>query len=83
MIPDRIYAEAMSAGYIPIPMKDGKPQWQKDALSPGFWQALGRTLGWTMDERVRVDRFNAHEFLDLILTGSDTEKFWDEILSTL
>lgn len=47
-------------------------------LDPTFWQSLGKALGW----EARDDwQQNAHRFYDLILTGGDTKKFWDELLT--
>ena len=57
------------------------------ALDPSFWQSLGKTLGWEKcaegcegDCKVGVWKKKARRFYDLILTGGDTEKFWDELL---
>lgn len=59
-------------------------------LDPKFWQALGKALGWDDGEIERVGyadgrypwmwQFIAHQFYDLILTGGDTNKFWEELL---
>lgn len=64
---------------------------QEIALDPSFWQSLGKVLVWEKmcDPYCRfencVDCANwlpkAHRFYDLILTGGDTEKFWEELLS--
>lgn len=58
------------------------------ALSPTFWQALGKALRW--DEEVtssnfKIDSMSGWEhyalwFTHLILNDSNTESFWAEIL---
>lgn len=64
------------------------------ALDPTFWQALGKALGWNEFEakeswknyatgevlKVGRDHREAHAFYDLILTGGDTEAYWNELL---
>jgi len=61
------------------------------ALDPTFWQALGKALGWDerttdfdVDEFYMTDvqewEFNAHWFAHIVLTGGDTEAFWNDIL---
>lgn len=66
------------------------------ALERAFWQALEKELEWPLysdgdgfwgfvrgeDEYAQglSWRTKAHQFLNLILTGGDTQKFWDEIL---
>ena len=55
------------------------------ALDPTFWQALGKALGWGdshSDALGRAEwRLNAWRFYDLIFSGGDTEKFWQELLA--
>lgn len=63
--------------------------WEEIVLTPAFWQALGKSLGWGHDHYhlpggmhisgVR-SRYEAHRFYDLILQGKDTEAFWYELL---
>lgn len=58
------------------------------ALDPTFWQALGKALGWldvtATKKHVCPDccewMKHAQEFYDLILTGHDTEKFWNDLI---
>jgi hypothetical protein len=45
-------------------------------LDPSFWQALEKSL-----KEKHLWRMWAHDFYDLILTGADTEKFWNELLT--
>ena len=61
------------------------------ALDPLFWQALGKALRWAKQvqsviswhkNEVPTWQNRAHRFYDLILTGGDTEKFWEEILKS-
>lgn len=63
------------------------------ALDATFWQALGKALGWgdywynDPETHVKVNLQKpwldyAHRFCDLIYTGGDTEKFWDELLKS-
>lgn len=62
-------------------------QFERIALDPLFWQALGKALGWH-DGYVEFAamgfsnewKLTAHRFYDLILTGGDTEAYWKEIL---
>jgi hypothetical protein len=67
--------------------------WQTIALDPTFWQALGKALGWNglilelipdADRGKIIDPNEWHghalDFYDLILTGGDTEAFWNELL---
>jgi hypothetical protein len=60
--------------------------WQEIALTPSFWQALGKALGWGESELhagsisegtkpVGWWRLHAGSFFDLILTGGDTTHF--------
>lgn len=84
----------MSTGYRPLPRKDAKPQWEKDAFSSTFWQSLGKALGWKECVRgcfkgghdycggfhVPMWKAKAREFYDLILQGEDTQAFWDDLL---
>lgn len=58
------------------------------ALDPFFWRALGKVLEWRIVGPTKKDNdhnpewyYQALEFYDLILTGGDTKKFWEEILS--
>lgn len=66
--------------------------WQEIVLDLSFWQALGKTLGWTkwgeFDEEYKKNsdpqwQYNAHRFYDLILTNGDTTAFWKDILTNL
>jgi hypothetical protein len=61
-------------------------------LDPLFWQALGKALGWkkakgnmsyALNEIVGIPAWQtyAHDYFDLLLIGSDTEKFWKELLN--
>lgn len=68
---------------------DRERRWQEIALDPTFWQALGKSCGWGkcaqgyhihICEALNRWQREAHRFYDLILTGGDTEKFWEEIL---
>lgn len=69
--------------------------WHMVVLDPTFWQALGKSLGWRKagirspsQGRMKDGKWfddewfiNAHRLYDLILTGGDTEKFWNELLN--
>jgi hypothetical protein len=56
-------------------------------LDPQFWQCLGEAMGWA--EKITTTsadsgnhwQIKAHEFLDVILDGGNTEKFWKNLLS--
>lgn len=60
------------------------------AMSPVFWQALGKACGWpdehsnvsANDWREQGQQGRAHQYFDLILTGGNQEKFWEELLNT-
>lgn len=64
-------------------------------LDPLFWQALGKALGWspgTIWRRIEMSDVKlmqveaegwlvkALTYYELLLTGRDTEKFWEELL---
>jgi hypothetical protein len=57
---------------------------------PLFWQALGKALGWPKVSAYPRESDNEHEtwrvtaiaFYDLILTGGDTDAYWNDILPT-
>lgn len=59
----------------------------KTLLNPLFWQALGKVKGWkTLTPKGMVIdevKVAAHECYDLILTGGDTDAFWEEIDPTV
>lgn len=96
MIPDKAFDLALEGGYSRVTLNDRK-NWQKHALNPAFFQALGKALGWSGDwgiseyrgrdnvegrlRRVNSPEYHAHRFCDLILTGGDTQKFWDELIN--
>lgn len=57
------------------------------ALDPSFWSALGKAFGWekgidTYPYKNIAPFEKAHKFYDLILTGGDTDSFWQEVLQT-
>lgn len=62
--------------------------WQTLALDPSFWQSLGKVLGWKeIGGKPSGSYFenytwlgHAHRFYDLILTGGDTDSFWQDLL---
>jgi hypothetical protein len=59
-------------------------------LRPEFWQALGKALGWddgdhtdegyAFSEYYWMWQYKAHKYFDLLLTGGETEKFWQDLL---
>lgn len=59
----------------------------KVILDPLFWQALGKALGWgttTASNNFGYKnswQYYAHQYINLILTGGDTDKFWKELLN--
>lgn len=57
---------------------------EKIALDPSFWQALGKALGWRLEDdkwsSPRHWRKFVHRFLDVVLTSGDTDGFWSELL---
>lgn len=46
--------------------------------NPLFWQALAKACGWTNNEKVKVWKFNAHEFHEINLTEG-----WDKAVEYL
>ncbi len=57
------------------------PQWQEIVLDIFFWKALGKVEFNDPNVKTLEDPIHrAHRFYDLILTGGDTEKFWEELL---
>ena len=77
MISDKAYSVAMSAGYIPVPRKDGKPQWEKDFIHPSFWECLSKALGWRVRAR---DQFH-NEMLEYEFQyqGAVMEYSWEYV----
>ena len=54
---------------------------------PLFWQSLGKALGWSKfgmmhnpGGTIPLWRHEAHRYLDIVLIGGDTEKFWKDLL---
>ena len=91
MIPKEIIQLAIEkGGYI----SEGKnmSSWKlvciQTVLDPLFWQALVRALDLQSKyKRRRGDyleawSYYAHQYFDLILTNSDTAKFWEELLTS-
>ncbi len=90
MIPKQAIEKAIEGGW----KKKGYIDHYTDeivALDPAFWQALGKALGWktnklkSMEKQQPGDVFQhwyqrAMRFYDLILTGGDTEAYWEELL---
>lgn len=55
-------------------------------LDPTFWQALGKALVWEKLEYHSDGSYDgwhyyATRFINLILTGGDTEKYWNDLLT--
>jgi hypothetical protein len=61
-------------------------------VDPLFWQALGKAIGWRQRDKawLAYNQYNcegkewlfyAHLYFDLVFTGGDTEKFWQELTS--
>jgi hypothetical protein len=92
MILKQAIEKAKSGGWIePTPYEfDGikMVNYSEVALDPTFWQALSKALEWPKisaypresDNEHETWRMTAHTFYDLILTGGDTEKFWEELI---
>lgn len=63
---------------------DTKFMHQQATLDPSFWKCLGKAQGWQGKHEPLTDMLvlqaHVHKFIDLILTGGDTEKFWRELL---
>lgn len=52
------------------------------ALTNAFWQALGKSLGWSEKNYKTTEwHYQAMRFYDLILNNQPTDEFWEEILS--
>lgn len=65
--------------------------WERVALDPTFWVALGKALGWAtkntwtkpkLQQVLSVNEWPiaAHRFYDLVLTNQSTEQFWKDML---
>jgi len=94
MIPKQVIEKAIEAGW-PVERWGGavaydcivRDVWECVALIPSFWQALGKALGWS-DKKDHEGiggyypewQYHAQCFYDLVLTGGDTKKFWEEVL---
>lgn len=52
------------------------------ALDPLFWQAFGKSCGWKPEPIADFPKWKymAKAFYDLILTGGDTDAYWNELL---
>src|SRR4051794_8317136 len=95
MIPKAAIEKAIEGRWTPPLPLVTYPSFNKSAaLDPSFWQSLGKALGWGKTdycwgcgydegETISTDVWfvNAHRFYDLILTGSDTDAFWKELLT--
>lgn len=90
-IPKEVIKRAVAGGWqnqsnTPISLVTGHTeQWERVALDPTFWQALGKALGWEKLETNSAEWFewseNAHRFYDLNLQGQDTTAFWESLLA--
>ena len=55
-------------------------------LDPLFWQALGKALGWKCMQSMNRGYENSdwaeawHDYINVLATGGNTEKFWKELL---
>jgi hypothetical protein len=82
MIPKEILDKATSGGWK-------EANWNLSyefeiICDPSFWQALGKQMGW--DNEVDIPELQdwhgyAHRFLNVILSGGSTDKFWKELLA--
>lgn len=50
-------------------------------LDPLFWQALGKSLGWTDTDTVKIWKYNWHLFIDHLASGKDPESFFKTLLT--
>lgn len=86
-----IYDEDGVHWYNPEETRDGSVTFgfHEIALDKTFWQSLGKALGKEGIELTRSHenwdtepwwQYAARRFYDLILTGGDIEKFWNEVL---
>lgn len=58
---------------------------ERIVLDASFWKSLGKALGWEeLTEQGNPSGtgwyYRASAFLDLVLTGGDTDAFWKELL---
>lgn len=96
-IPPKVLEMAVQGGWkIPRTFYSESRQ-KEAMLNPIFWQALSKICGWSnyavcnihgqpctlnCAQAFPFERiYQAHRLYDLILTDSDTEKFWEEILA--
>ncbi len=83
MIPKEAILKAVKGGWknqenTPVSLVSGYTKnWERAALDATFWQSLGKELEHRL---TREWEDKAMEFYYLILTGGDTDKFWQELL---
>jgi hypothetical protein len=94
-IPKEAIEKAIEGGWSNYRKEEVDRGGYKIALDPSFWQALGKGRWYTKsgaalhgkifvnihDEPCDEWEVKALEFLDLILTNGNTEKFWQELLT--
>lgn len=84
MIPKQAIEKAKSAGWQPPePCElDGIKfnHYGDTILDPEFWKCLGVALGWGTNTTESQWYYEAFRFYDLMLTGGDTEQFWQTLL---
>lgn len=53
-----------------------------DLLTPLFWQALGKSLGWYDDSELIPNSWSMfwHKFIDHLIAGKSAESFFEELL---
>lgn len=100
MIPPEILKLAIEGGWKPngvdfsvkgnlewwLKAFDLKENWQKVALDPTFWMALGKAKGWPeKNTNFKLQPkwlVKAYEVVGLILTGQPTEAYWNDIINS-
>lgn len=66
--------------------------YEKILMDKDFWESLGKALEWKINENLSFNAkpfkytpiwvLRARDYFDLVLTGGDTEKFWEELLTS-
>ena len=84
IIPKEAIEKAIEGGWNDARL-DYEATYADIALDHSFWQALGMALEWegAIDRRPFATEWEnyAHAFYHRILTGGDTQAFWDELLT--
>jgi hypothetical protein len=87
-IPRGLNAERKPVSWIWQAAINRSKFYERFVLDPQFWVALSKALGWELidycrecDSATEGWKYYAHLYFDLVLTGGDTEKFWQDLIN--